>query len=145
MFQSEDGMKEQEVLEQLRNMRLTAKNSTTDKRVLAALREQSKMNKRSRRIHSGLKTTLAGVAGICLACGLLFVTVSHHYPERSHPSTTTSKHPNAQQHRGNHPKELKPAPAQPKPSTGKSTTAPATQPSHKTSADSTSSPSPIMT
>lgn len=143
MFQSKDDMKEKEITEQLGELRLAAKNATTDEHVLAALREKSKMDKSGGRFSSWIPSMLVGVVGLSLGCGLVFVSVAH--SKHSNLTTASTKHRNAQQqesqvHHGNRPK---PGPVGHEPSMAKQTGAPAPSPNNKTSPGSKSTSAPI--
>ncbi|MFD1675609.1 hypothetical protein [Alicyclobacillus fodiniaquatilis] len=146
MFQSENDMKEKEIIDQLRDLRLSSKNASTDERVLTALREQYTVNRPARRFYSWIPVALAGVAGLFLACGLVFV-LHDKQVGRSNLTTASSQGQNSPQsnshvHHGDRPTPSKSAPARGEPSKKNETVSRAPAPNNKTNPVPKSNPSP---
>jgi hypothetical protein len=146
MFQSKNNMKEKEIIDQLRDLRLSSTNASTDERVLTALREQSTVNRPARRFYSWIPAILAGVAGLSLACGLIFV-LHDKQVGRSNLTTASNQNRNSPQsnshvHHGDRPTQTKPAPARADSSTKNETVSSAPSPNNNTNSTPKSSPLP---
>ncbi|MCL6598717.1 MAG: hypothetical protein K6T81_08245 [Alicyclobacillus macrosporangiidus] len=95
MFQSNDRTGDSELMEQLKSLRITELNPTTDDRVLNALREHEVDSKSKPRVYHVLGWTMAGVAGLCIASGIV---VALQTKTQVHQNLTTAS--NGQQNNG---------------------------------------------
>lgn len=72
MLQSDERMDESELIGHLKSLKLTTMNPTTDEQVLGALRGQNERVTSKSHKYRWLGGTMAGVAGLCIASGLVF-------------------------------------------------------------------------
>jgi hypothetical protein len=79
VFQFDERIDELELIKHLKGLRITTMDPTTDDRVLRAIRRQNVTNKSRLRMYRWLSGAVTGVAGLCVAGGLIFAsqTMTH--------------------------------------------------------------------